>query len=418
MMKKYSIFLVVLILVICSGCTNREIETEEVKTGEKSDVQTGYDIEKVFPDPLFSEIMEGKIIPVEFRHGFGGEAGYFQYPSKDSEVIKKYIEALKEFRIEKIIEDKDQFVNVCDAVNDYIFILNDGRETLISIDLNAYAIDMDKGIQYVLEYNETLNKLNRENDIYVEDEPLKKFSFSSEKDIGNLSGEDVIYLVTHDYNTSDFIEDFREDPYNDFGTPLDDFERFEPYMLNPGGERKDYDVNKKISDQDFKKLAEEHMNSLKGYDDIDIVYFGETDNYIQYGLSSSQQFGFTRRCFYRNVFMLSDTIEGTPYAGPYYLGELTIDNVLSEEDFKMSNFEDTCLLWRAVEDKATAIVYSYYCPDLKNIGDYDECDQNQKAQIIKYEISYDKDTHRITSEAKIVHSVDIPDTKLYINEPV
>ena len=116
--------------------------------------------------------------------------------------------------------------------------------------------------------------------------------------------------------------------------------------------------------------------------------------------------------------MLSDTIEGTPYAGPYYLGELTIDNVLSEEDFKMSNFEDTCLLWRAVEDKATAIVYSYYCPDLKNIGDYDECDQNQKAQIIKYEISYDKDTHRITSEAKIVHSVDIPDTKLYINEPV
>ena len=32
MMKKYSIFLVVLILVICSGCTNREIETEEVKS--------------------------------------------------------------------------------------------------------------------------------------------------------------------------------------------------------------------------------------------------------------------------------------------------------------------------------------------------------------------------------------------------
>lgn len=173
MMKKYSIFLVVLILVICSGCTNREIETEEVKTGEKSDVQTGYDIEKVFPDPLFSEIMEGKIIPVEFRHGFGGEAGYFQYPSKDSEVIKKYIEALKEFRIEKIIEDKDKFVNVCDAVNDYIFILDDGREILISIDLNAYVIDMDKGIQYVLEYNETLNKLNRENDIYVENEPNK-----------------------------------------------------------------------------------------------------------------------------------------------------------------------------------------------------------------------------------------------------
>lgn len=165
MMKKYSIFLVVLVLVICSGCTNREIETKEVKTVEKSDVQKKYDIEKVFPDPLFSEIVEEKIIPVEFRHGFGGEAGYFQYPSKDSEVIKKYIEALKEFRIEKIIEDKDQFVDVFDAVNDYIFILDDGREILISIDLNAYVIDREKGVQYVFEFNKKLSDLNREYDI-------------------------------------------------------------------------------------------------------------------------------------------------------------------------------------------------------------------------------------------------------------
>ncbi len=255
------------------------------------------------------------------------------------------------------------------------------------------------------------------NDIAAENEPLKQFSFSSEEDICNLSDEDVIYLATHNYKTSDFVEDFKADPYNDFGTPLEGYEIFEPYMLDLGGERQDYDVNKKISDQDFKKLTEEHMNSLIVYDDIEVVYFGETENYVEYGLASSQQYGFTRRCFYRNIFMLSDTLDGHFYAGPYYLGELTIDNVLSEEDFELSYFFGSYLLWREVEERQDAIVYTCYSPNWKQFGDYDERGENQKAQIIKSETFYDKDTHRITRESIAIRSVDIPDTKLYYDEP-
>ena len=106
--------------------------------------------------------MEGKIIPTEIRHGVGGEGGYIQYPSKDTEVINKYIEALREFKIEKTIEDQNDFEYVADAVNDYIFYLEDGREFLISIDLDAYVIDREKGVQYVFEFNKKLSDLNRE----------------------------------------------------------------------------------------------------------------------------------------------------------------------------------------------------------------------------------------------------------------
>ena len=134
--------------------------------------------------------------------------------------------------------------------------------------------------------------------------------------------------------------------------------------------------------------------------------------------STSQQIGSGRRCFYRNMFMVSEMIDGSFYAGPVYLGELTVDNVLSEGDFYLSSFFDSAIMWRGVKENMTSIVYTYYCPNWKQIGDYDEYGENEKAEILKSEIIYDKETHRITQESIVIHSVDIPDTKLYIPEPV
>ena len=420
-MKKYSVFMVILILaIIGSGCTNRENEAKSEKIEDVSVFETGYDIEKVFPDPIFAQIVEGKIIPKEIRHGVGGEGGYIQYPSKDSEVINKYIEALKEFKIKEVIEDENEFKYTADAVNDYIFYLEDGRELLVSIDLNAYVIDMEKGIQYVLEFNKKLSDLNKEYDIDItQEETLCEYSFSSVADFNNLSDDDVIYLVTHDYKTSDFIDDYKTDSFSDFGIPLEDYERYEPVLLNPGGERQDYDVNKKISDHDFKKLTEEYMNAFReNLDSMKIDYLGETEHYMEYRYSSSQQFGSGRICFYRNLFMISEKIDGNFYAGPVYLGELTVDSVLSEEDFYLSIFDNECLLWRGVEESATSIIYTYYSPNLKDTGDYDEYGQNQKAEILKYKIIYDKETHRMTQETEVVRSVNIPGTTLYIPDAV
>ena len=298
--------------------------------------------------------------------------------------------------------------------------MEDGRELLVSIDLNAYVIDMEKGIQYVLEFNKKLSDLNKEYDIDItQEETLREYSFSSVADFNNLSDDDVIYLVTHDYKTSDFIDDYKTDSFSDFGIPLEDYERYEPVLLNPGGERQDYDVNKKISDQDFKKLTEEYMNAFReNLDSTKIDYLGETEHYMEYRYSSSQQFGSGRICFYRDLFMISEKIDGNFYAGPVYLGELTVDSVLSEEDFYLSIFDNECLLWRGVEESATSIIYTYYSPNLKDTGDYDEYGQNQKAEILKYKIIYDKETHRMTQETEVVRSVNIPGTTLYIPDAV
>ena len=252
------------------------------------------------------------------------------------------------------------------------------------------------------------------------DEPLKEFSFSSEEDFINLSDEDVIFIVDHDYRTSDFIDDFNADPYDDFGIPLGTYERFEPVMLDPGGVRSDYDVNKRISDEDFNKLVEDYMNDFKeNFEGMEIKYYGATENYTEYGYKISEGFG-GRRCFYRNTFMLSDTVDGNFYAGPYYLGELTTDNVLREEDFYLSGFGNSCVLYRKAEEREDAVVYIYYYPYKKTSrGSWEpEEGNNQRAEIWKSEFFYDKETHRVTQEKTLIRSVEIPDTPMYIEEPV
>ncbi|MBP5494007.1 MAG: hypothetical protein J6X97_02855 [Lachnospiraceae bacterium] len=253
----------------------------------------------------------------------------------------------------------------------------------------------------------------------AEEEPLKEFSFSSEKDLLKLSDEDVIYLATHHYETSYFVQDFHEDAYDDFGTPLVEFERFEPLLLNPGGNRPDYDVNQKMSDEDFNKLAREWLDGYQENSyELDITYYGETENYVEYGYKVSGDFGAGRICFYRNEFMIADTIDGNYYVGPHYLGELTVENVMSEEDFYYSNYFEEYLLLREVEDRDDAIVYICYRPYLKTIGDYGEEGECQKAEIIREEVIYYKDTHSLDSVETVIKSVDIPGTTLSIPNPV
>ena len=250
--------------------------------------------------------------------------------------------------------------------------------------------------------------------------PLKEFSFSSEEDFIILSDEDVFYLADHYYITADFIKDFNADPYDDFGTPLDTNERFEPVLLDPGGVRSDYDVNKRISDEDFNKLVEEYMNGFKeNFDNMEIKYYGATNNYTEYGYKVSDNF-LGRRCFYRNTFMMSDTVDGNYYGGPYYLGELTTNNVLLEEDFYLSSFDNMCVLYRRVEEREDSIVYIYYYTDKKTSRGSWETEEgnNQKAEIWKNEVYYDKETHRKTQVNTLIRSVEIPDAPMNIYDPV
>ena len=252
------------------------------------------------------------------------------------------------------------------------------------------------------------------------DEPLKKYSFSSEEDFVNLSDEDVIFIVDHDYRTADFIADFNADSYVDFGTPLRDNESYQPLLLSPSGVRSDYDVNKRMSDEDFYKLVKDYFNDYsQNGDKVEIIYYGETNNYAEYGYKTSWVYGLERMCFFRNTFMMSDTVDGYYYGGPYYLGELTTDNILLEEDFYLSTFDNSCILYREVEEREDAVVYIYYYPNKKTFRESWKPDEgnNQKAEIWKNEVYFDKETHRETNENTLIRSVEIPDTPMHIVEP-
>ncbi len=139
-------------IVTTNAGSQEEKLLEELRQG------VNYDIEIAFDDPAFIQIMEGEMIPVEVRHGLGGEGGYSQDKSQDPEVIRNYIEALRNLRIKEVVTDEEEFNYVWDGINDYIFFLEDGSEILISMDLNLYVIRDDK--QYVFEYSKELHDLN------------------------------------------------------------------------------------------------------------------------------------------------------------------------------------------------------------------------------------------------------------------
>ncbi|MBR6383460.1 MAG: hypothetical protein IKS56_05690 [Lachnospiraceae bacterium] len=337
---------------------------------------------------------------------------YDRYKSGKYNVVEGYVSGFNKY------SDYNEYTN------EEYFILDDHGFTVFTGDNSLYWYSPKKpgkgviyendqyvGIKYITYDNKKYNKSGYQYivEIYVP-EPLKEYNFSSEEDFYKLSEEDVIYLATHNYRTIDFVNDFNEDSYDFFGTPLRHTENVFPGYLELEGKNSDFDVNQKISDEDYKRLAEEYLDYFKECGK-EIIFYGETEHYSEYGIKFSADFQ-ERRCFNRNRFCFSKT------DGIYYFGELTVENVMSEEDFDYSNYFYEYLLLREVEDREDAIVYVAYYPKLKDIGDYGEYDENQKAEIYKSVTFYDKKTHKITGNITLIRTVDIPGTKLYIPEPV
>jgi len=79
--------------------------------------------------------------------------------SENPEIIQNYIEAFRNLKIKEIYTDEEEFTYTADGINDYIFTLEDGSEVLISLDLSKYTIK--DGKQYVYEYSEELQELNK-----------------------------------------------------------------------------------------------------------------------------------------------------------------------------------------------------------------------------------------------------------------
>lgn len=153
MKKRFQLLFVPIIgcTLLLAGCNDKK---------DENITKYKYEIEDVVSDETFSSVLEGKLIPVEIKLGMGGESGYEQFSTKDSEMISAYIDALRAVRIKKVITDEDDMFLVNDGIEDYSFIMEDGTKTGFGTDLSTYVMDRENNKQYVLENTDELDKLN------------------------------------------------------------------------------------------------------------------------------------------------------------------------------------------------------------------------------------------------------------------
>ena len=156
MKKILAISTMVLMFMSITACGKNEDKQLKDK-----DTEAKYDIEYVFPDDTFISILEGEQIPTEIIVGFGGENGYEQYSTKDTDTINEYIEAFRAVHIEEEIDEQDKMIFVADGIIDYIFVLEDDVRVILGTDLSEYVTDRGRGIQFHLDNTNQLDDLNR-----------------------------------------------------------------------------------------------------------------------------------------------------------------------------------------------------------------------------------------------------------------
>ncbi len=124
-------------------------------------INTKYDIERVFRDDTFKNIIEGKTKPVEIIVGYGGENGYEGFSTRDPAVIDAYIDAFRNVTIEEEIKDKDKMIQVWDGIVDFTFKMDDETGITVGTDLVQYVTDYDRGIQFNLGNTDAIIDLNQ-----------------------------------------------------------------------------------------------------------------------------------------------------------------------------------------------------------------------------------------------------------------
>jgi len=152
------LFIIGIMLCALTGCNSNNPGPVQGLKDTIDDMLYDYESEKVFRNNDFSNILEGKKVPVEIQYGMGGEFGYKQWSTKDPKIINEYIEAFRDVKIKEVITNEDDMIFIFDGIEDYIFVMEDGSEIVIGTDCSTYVIDGD--IQYVLENNEKLFELN------------------------------------------------------------------------------------------------------------------------------------------------------------------------------------------------------------------------------------------------------------------
>ena len=119
-MKKKLIWLFVLVIfaaISMAGCGNKD--EKDILSYCDEDIQTLFD---------------GDELPMAVRHGRGGEFGYIQYETTDKQMIRAFMQAVRQIKVEEQTEGI-----AFDALDEIVFVMEDGQTYFICF--NAWRLD-------------------------------------------------------------------------------------------------------------------------------------------------------------------------------------------------------------------------------------------------------------------------------------
>ncbi|MBR1854894.1 MAG: serpin family protein [Lachnospiraceae bacterium] len=151
MERKWIYVIVILCILGIAGCgtpaqnADKECDIEKIYHNTNADIVA---------------ILQGDTVPKEVIYGMGGEDGYRQWSSEDTQMITNFIDALRDVKVEKKLTDRDEFILIQDYIEDVIFILQDDRQVQVSFDGGRY-ITLPEA-QYALSNLDDLNQLEKD----------------------------------------------------------------------------------------------------------------------------------------------------------------------------------------------------------------------------------------------------------------
>lgn len=257
---------------------------------------------------------------------------------------------------------------------------------------------------------------------------IKEFQFANSEQAEALSEDDLYYIASHEYYTSDFVD---LEPFDFFGQELavlegeNDYEFYEQYAIEiyqSDATLEETDVTKPLNSQQIEAIARERSHSLVGdksniveetdpekpsrsVSDAQYIFCGENDSYIEYSIRYNE---ITRQernneivtaempRAYRRMYMknMLDVANGRSRE-QVLLGKLSNEYVQQQLDFLVDR-ENGVVIYRDVteredENEGDYYLYTWIHVDISR-GNYGA---NATVQLTKSMIAVNKESHII-----------------------
>ena len=447
-----TIYIMLILCVICTcvvGCaTSDDMTTSDVPDEELTIFRCGdyyYNVDGWTDVMNFSssniDIPDGGCarIVADVTYMWGGVAGFNKDVGvneiKEARLIdyeEAFPEGIKDYEWNAIsgedclrkIMINNEWYYICLSYGDYA-VYKDGERVATYTERDGKLYCEETGEYIVRDENSSSGYVTEQE----ENGDKREFHFLNADEVEGISDQDIMYIVEHDYDTSDFYsqEDYT---YLDFdgiemdGSQFEDYEiRMEALSVKPDN----IDVPLSYTDMEdaAKNNIQEFIEAQNRYDnygeqieftsDEDISFIGENDMYAAYilkytdnwytyddpeGDSKTLDSEDRKYCWIYLKNLMRD--EGT--SDLIFLGQLNRENVCSvldmyDYDNEIRNIDGAILLYRDIEENDNEFVYTSYIASGPGRGDV------EGAVIYRNVYHVDKASHKLNIDKDCIKDI-------------